>query len=76
MTAVIPETFVDEYGNFSYAELLPVRDELFEQIRKYEEKTGNGKGTYPGNSLYMVNLGYLSALIDLIEEKYREMQWA
>ena len=40
-----------------------------------EEKTGNGKGTYPGNSLYMVNLGYLSALIDLIEEKYREMQW-
>jgi hypothetical protein len=41
-----------------------------------EEKTGNGKGTYPSNSLYMVNLGYLSALIDLIEEKYREMQWA
>lgn len=73
MTMISPEMFAEEYENMSYEELLPVRDDLIEDIRSLEKSGENNN--YPGNTQYQVELGYLGKLCELIAEKYRFIFW-
>ena len=73
MTMISPEMFVEEYENMSYEELLPVRDELIEDIQGLEKSGDNNN--YPGNTQYQVELEYFGKLCELIAEKFRDKQW-
>lgn len=73
-----PETFISTLENSSYEEMISERDELIESIKWFEktyaEKEGNlGPQLYPSQeSVYQMNLEYLSRLCILIEEKFQK----
>ena len=75
MTTLSPEAYADDYRDATYMELLLKRDELIRNLKEYEEKTGNTKGVWPENTLYLARLGYLSAICKLVADKYRDIQW-
>ena len=76
MSMISPEAFVDEYRDMPYEELLPVRDELIEDIKDFEVHGGGDTGMHPSpDVIYQVNLEYLGKLCALIADKYRDMQW-
>ncbi len=70
---ISPEMFIEEYKNKSYAELLPIRDELLEEIRAFENRTYNSEMNMVHPSpevVYQCNLEYMGKLCELIAEKY------
>ena len=73
---ISPDAFILDYKDMSYEELLPVRDELIDNIRNFEINGSKGDNIYPSSSTrYQVTLEYLGMLCELIAEKYRDLQW-
>ncbi len=76
MSMISPEAYVDEYKDMSYEELLPIRDELIEDIKDFEKHGGGDTEIHPSpDVMYQVNLEYLGKLCELIADKYRDKQW-
>ncbi len=76
MSMISPGAFVNEYKDMSYEELLPVRDELIEDIREFEKSGGGPSNICPSPStVYQVHLEYLGKLCELIADKFRDRQW-
>ncbi|MCR5603003.1 MAG: hypothetical protein K6G27_04795 [Lachnospiraceae bacterium] len=72
---ISPDAFILDYRDMSYEDLLPVRDELIDNIRDFEIKGSKGDNIYPSLSTrYQVTLEYLGKLCELIAEKYRDLQ--
>ena len=72
---ISPESFAAMHRNKSYKELLPVRDELLEEIRAFEEHADEPKLYYIAPSpevVYQCNLLYLGKMLELIAERYNE----
>ncbi|MBR3362040.1 MAG: hypothetical protein IKG39_11935 [Lachnospiraceae bacterium] len=70
-----PQTFVNQYKEMSYKELLLVRDEMLEEIRAFEAEPYNPAEDLidpPADFVYLCNLDYLGKLLELISEKYRQ----
>ena len=70
-----PQTFVNQYKDMSYKELLSIRDEMLEEIRAFEAEPYNPAEDMidpPANFVYLCNLDYLGKLLELISEKYRQ----
>ena len=70
-----PQTFVNQYKDMSYKELLTVRDEMLEEIRAFEAEPYNPAEDLidpPADFVYLCNLDYLGKLLELIAEKYRQ----
>lgn len=73
MSMVSPDYFVEQYKDRSYEELLPVRDELIDEIRELEKR--NDVWGYPNNTKYQEDLEYLGKLCELVAEKFNDMLW-
>ena len=80
MSMLSPEAFIEfQCKGKSYQELLTVRDELIEEIYRFE----NGKNPTEARNItpspevkYQMNLLYLGELCKLISETYnREVVW-
>lgn len=76
---IAPCTFIDEYKNCTYAQLIKVRNELLEEILGFEadEKRGLREGEewsiHPSPQVrYQMNQEYLQELLKLMAEKYEE----
>lgn len=72
---ISPEGFIEAYKNKSYKELLPVRDELIEDIRAFENQTYDSELSMicPSPEVtYQCRLEYLGELCELIAEKYNQ----
>ena len=72
---ISPEEFIEEYKNKSYAELLPIRDELLEEIRAFENHTYDPEMDmfHPSPEvIYQCNLEYMGKLCELISKKYNQ----
>ncbi|MBR3263240.1 MAG: hypothetical protein IKF93_09030 [Lachnospiraceae bacterium] len=70
-----PQTFVNQYKEMSYKELLLVRDEMLEEIHAFEAesyKPAEDMIDPPADFVYLCNLDYLGKLLELIVEKYRQ----
>jgi hypothetical protein len=77
---ISPETFIVEYKNKKYSELIKIRDVLIRDIRRFERK--KDEEHKEGNMIiicdpspevvYQVNLQYLGKLCELIAEKYNQ----
>lgn len=77
---ISPEMFVELNKDKKYEELLPVRDELIQAIREFEEATYDPKEALINPSpdvVYQMNLEYLGKLCELICDKFNEEfeQW-
>ena len=75
MSMISPNVFVDQYKDCKYEELLPIRDELLEDIKVFEQESDSQERMIVSPSpevIYQCNLEYLSELLKLIAEKYRE----
>lgn len=76
MSMISPDYFIEEYKDMAYEELLPVRDELIDEIREFEKNVPDNGGISPSPStMYQVRLEYLGKLCELIVDKYRDLQW-
>ena len=54
---ISPDAFILDYKDMSYEELLPVRDELIDNIRNFEINGSKGDNIYPSSSTrYQVTL--------------------
>ena len=72
---ISPEFFIEQYKDKRYEELLPVRDNLLEEIRAFENRTYDPEldSWRPSpDVIYQFNLEYLGKLCELIAEKYRQ----
>ena len=77
---ISPEAYMEILKDKKYMELLPLRDELIEDIRQFEadpDRKGNGMEMQPSPEVrYQCNLDYLGKLCELISEKYNaEYVW-
>ena len=75
MSMISPSYFIDQYKDYKYEDLLPVRDELIEDIKAFEKRDDSGERIIINPSpevIYQCNLDYLAELSKLIAEKYRE----
>ena len=76
---ISPDWFIEEHKEKSYAELLPVRDELIKGIKDFESRSYDPEDNMMNPSpevIYQCNLQYLSKLCDLIADKYNhEIVW-
>ena len=77
---ISPEAYMEILKDKKYMELLPLRDELIEDIRQFEadpDHKGNGMKMQPSPEVrYQCNLDYLGKLCELISEKYNaEYVW-
>ena len=76
MSMISPKMFAEQYKDMSYDELLPVRDDLIQDIWKFEKSEDSGGDILPSpQTIYQVYLEYLGKLCELIADKYRDMQW-
>ena len=76
MSMISPEAFIDDYKDRTYEELIPIRDELIDNIRLFEKNGDFSSGIQPSPStIYQVHLEYLGKLFKLIADKYRDLQW-
>ena len=72
---ISPDCFIEQYSNKSYAELLTVRDKLFNDIRAFEKHDYETEEilTHPSPEVvYQCNLEYLGKLCELISKKYNQ----
>ena len=76
---ISPEMFIEMYKDKKYKELLPIRDELIQDIRDFEEEAYDPKEALIDPSpdvVYQMNLEYLGKLCELISKKYnKEYVW-
>ena len=75
---ISPEMFADEYKENSYEELIKVRDNLIQDIRRFEKGniTEEEMMTKPSqDTRYQCNLEYLAEICKLIQEKYNQKLW-
>lgn len=75
-----PDGFVRMHADKKYKELLSVRDELLDNINKFEanfdKRKGNGNCHPSPEVKYQCHLQYLGKICELIAEKYnREYVW-
>ena len=70
---ISPQAYIEKYKDLKYEELLPVRDKLIRDIRRYE-KQDNKTGLTADSSevIYQHKLKCLAKLCQLIAEKYNE----
>lgn len=72
---ISPNGFIESYKNKSYKELLPVRDELMQEIWTFENHSYDPKliMMHPSPEVvYQCNLKYLGELCKLIADKYNQ----
>ena len=72
---ISPGMFIEEHKDKKYAELLPVRDRLIRDIRRFEKQTYDKRmdAMCPSPEVrYQMHLLYLGELCKLISEKYNE----
>ena len=78
MSMISPEVFVEQYADKTYEELIKVRNELINSIKKFEATPQNEDSDFiicPGpDVVYQMHLEYLSAICKLIIKKFREQQ--
>lgn len=70
-----PEEFIESHKNKSFKSLLSVRDELFAEIRAFENQnynSGVGMSDPVPELVYLQDLMYLGKLCELISEKYNQ----
>ncbi|MBP5199505.1 MAG: hypothetical protein J6Z82_02500 [Schwartzia sp.] len=76
---ISPYSFIEEYKDKSYAELLLVRDSLLNDILTFEKQEYEPELRYRCPSpdvVYQCNLQYLGKLCELIQKKYNhEFIW-
>lgn len=73
---ISPDGFINSYKNKSYKELLPVRDKLIREIRKFEKNSHELENDIimdpSPEVIYQCNLEYLGELCKLISYKYNQ----
>ena len=72
---ISPNGFIESYKNKSYKELLPVRDELMQEIWTFENHSYDSEliMMHPSPEVvYQCNLKYLGELCKLIADKYNQ----
>jgi len=73
---ISPQSFIKEFKNKSYKELLEERENLLRSIYEFEKNGVDNKlGDFikpSPNVIYQVNLEYLGELCRLISEKFNE----
>ena len=70
---ISPDIYIEQLKYKSYAELLPIKDELVDEIRYFEEHPNDDVIMHPSPEvIYQCNLNYLSNLCDLIAKKYNQ----
>ncbi len=72
---ISPESFIEQYNNKSYSELLLVRDKLLDDIRIFEKHGYCPEEVIVNPSpevIYQCNLEYLGKLCELISKKYNQ----
>ena len=74
---ISPDTFIVGYKDKPYLELMKERDSLMESVRWFEQAEIAGDRSDPAwrycpspDVQYQVNLEYLSALCQLMQERY------
>jgi len=74
-----PKSFISEYKDSAYEELIALRDELVEDIRLFEAKEKAGDHSGPAwqfrpspEVIYQMNLQYLAELCNFMQEKYNK----
>ena len=74
---ISPETFIAGYKDKPYLELIKERDRLMESVHRFEQAEMAGDRSDPAwrycpspDAQYQVNLEYLSALCQLMQERY------
>lgn len=77
-----PESFIMQYEDLSYKELIKIRNNLINDIRRFERNMSKEHDekepdviiiTDPSPEVvYQVNLKYLGKLCELISEKYNQ----
>ena len=75
MSMIAPSGFIIQYKDYKYEDLLPVRDELIEDIKAFEEEGDSPESMMvcPSPAVrYQCKLEYLAELLKLIAEKYGE----
>lgn len=75
MSMISPNAFIIQYQDYKYEDLLPVRDELIEDIKAFEEEDDSPESMMvcPSPAVrYQCKLEYLAELLKLIAEKYSE----
>ena len=68
---ISPESFIEHHKNKSYSELLPIRDELLDEIRAFENHSYDPELDLIDPSpavVYQCNLEYLGKLCELISK--------
>ena len=72
------ETFADVHADKTYEELIEVRNELINSIKKFEATPQNEDSDFiicPGpDVVYQINHEYLSKICLLIVQKFQEQQ--
>jgi|GEM_PF-4056067 len=73
--ARIHEDFFEKYGASSYDELLEIRDELFDEVRSFENNSELNNLDIDleepsADAIYNTNMLHLSEICRLITEKY------
>ena len=78
MSMISPEVFVEQYADKTYEELIEVRNELINSIKKFEATPQNEDSDFiicPGpDVVYQINHEYLSKICLLIVQKFQEQQ--
>lgn len=74
---ICPESFIEDYREYSYAELIEVRNKLVIELIEYENSLKSGwfdnERVEPGpDVIYQMNQEYLIEVIRLMQEKYDE----
>ena len=77
---ISPDSFINQYKDRSYKEILPVRDKLIREIRKFEKHSHEQENDIMMDPspevIYQCNLKYLGELCKLIAFKYnQEIVW-
>ena len=78
MSMISPEVFVEQYADKTYEELIEVRNDLINNIKRFEATPQNEEPDFiicPGpDVVYQMNHEYLSEICLLIVQKFQEQQ--
>ena len=70
---ISPNAYIDQFKNYSYEDLLKIRDEMYESIKAFEKGKIDPKAYMikpSPDTIYQMNLEYLAEICKLIHEKY------
>ena len=78
MSMISPEVFTEQHANKTYEELIEVRNDLINNIKRFEAMPQNEEPDFiicPGpDVVYQMNHEYLSKICLLIIQKFQEQQ--